>query len=82
MDNFGYFSVQRELGLVQITWMIVVPSFDTDAKNGFIFGIKAPIHQKSEFRTKVVPVTGKVSFALSYFISKNIKCNGINKIGN
>ena len=55
--------------------MIVVPSFDTDDRNGFIFGIKAQIHQKSEFRTKV-------SLALSYFISKNIKCNGINKIGN
>jgi hypothetical protein len=55
--------------------MIVVPSFDTDDRNGFIFGIEAQIHQKSEFRTKV-------SLALSYFISKNIKCNGINKIGN
>jgi hypothetical protein len=62
--------------------MIVVPSFDTDDRNGFIFGIKAQIQQKSELRTKVVPLTGKVSFALSYFISKNIKCHGINKIGN
>jgi hypothetical protein len=57
-----------------------VPSFDTDARNGFIFGIKAQIHQKSEFGTKVVPLTGKflwlcrISFRkILNVMAKNIK---------